>query len=177
MSGKAPLDGYALGAQVANHKFIVLETGEMSSLNAFRAGRPMVLDFWHTKCVKCPEALTKLDRMAASGTYPGVLFAACAVSLGTEATDQGNTAEMVEGEWENLQHVYMEVGQKEIAKAEYPFSAVPFCVVFGADGAVLAKGDPKGIDFAAAFEAQPAKPLGEANRDMPKQVLTLDEDF
>eukprot|EP00316_Scyphosphaera_apsteinii_P021761 CAMPEP_0119299210 /NCGR_PEP_ID=MMETSP1333-20130426/1322_1 /TAXON_ID=418940 /ORGANISM="Scyphosphaera apsteinii, Strain RCC1455" /LENGTH=174 /DNA_ID=CAMNT_0007300567 /DNA_START=38 /DNA_END=562 /DNA_ORIENTATION=+ len=174
MSGKAPIDGFSMGAQVSNHTFTILETGAASSLSAFRAGRPMVLDFWHTRCTNCPAALNKLDRMASSGKYPGVVFAACAISLGTDMTDQEHTLEMLDGEWESLKHLWMSFDEKEIAKAEYGFSSVPFCAVFATDGSVVSMGDPQSIDFTVLTAA---KPLGESNRDLPAPVLTLDEDF
>ena len=42
------------------------------------------------------------------------------------------------------------------AKAELEFTAVPFCIVFGADGGVRYKGDPSKIDFATVFDAPAA---------------------
>ena len=50
----------------------------------------------------------------------------------------------------------MTFDEKEAAKAAFGFSSVPFCVVFGADGAVHYKGDPKDIDYATVFDAKPA---------------------
>eukprot|EP00310_Coccolithus_braarudii_P012384 CAMPEP_0183349606 /NCGR_PEP_ID=MMETSP0164_2-20130417/13734_1 /TAXON_ID=221442 /ORGANISM="Coccolithus pelagicus ssp braarudi, Strain PLY182g" /LENGTH=186 /DNA_ID=CAMNT_0025521353 /DNA_START=27 /DNA_END=587 /DNA_ORIENTATION=+ len=184
VSGR-PLDGVSLGAQVANHTFTVLETDAVSSLSAFRKDRPMVLDFWHAKCVNCPAALTKLDRLAASGKYPGVVFAACAISLGTEATDQEHISEMIEGEWEELVHLYATVREKEIAKAEYGFSTVPFCVVFAADGEVLSMGDPARLNFddlltvlTKQVPVDDRQPMKDANRELPSLgALDLDADF
>ena len=43
-----------------------------------------------------------------------------------------------------------------MAKAELEFTAVPFCIVFGADGGVRYKGDPSKIDFATVFDAPAA---------------------
>jgi len=177
----------------------LLETGEASSLVDFRAGRLLVLDFWHTRCVRCPEALTKLDQIAGSGKHDGVAFAACALSLGEGSMEQ--TQELLEDEWESLTHLFMSTEEKELAKAEFGFSAVPFCVVFAADGSVLYKGDPKGINFTTVFdvpEVEPVAPkavaagltspdsvaalLTEVNGEMPAAMppiggLVLDEDF
>ena len=49
-----------------------------------------------------------------------------------------------------------QVNEKLAAKAEFGFSAVPFCVVFGADGTVLHRGDPNAIDFSTIFNAPAA---------------------
>ena len=41
-----------------------------------------VLDFWHTKCVKCPAALDKLNTEATNYPSQDVLFISCALSQG-----------------------------------------------------------------------------------------------
>jgi thiol-disulfide isomerase/thioredoxin len=126
-----------------------------STVGALRDGKPLVLDFWTTRCVRCPAALSHLDEVAPK--HPGVTFASCAMSLNsaTEGT-QEQVLELLEGQWENLKHCYMTFDEKEAAKAAFGFSSVPFCVVFGADGAVHYKGDPKDIDYATVFDAKPA---------------------
>lgn len=172
----------------------VLESGESQTLEAFRGGKPLVLDFWHTRCTNCPAALSKLDEIAGSGKHAGVAFAACALSLGAgmdEGEDNEGSADQVvelgvDDQWENLTHVYMGFDEKEKAKAHFGFKAVPFCVVYGADGKVKFQGDPKAIDFATVFSApaaeevastladckladaapSSAKPLAEANRSL-----------
>ena len=73
-----------------------IEKDETLTLDTFRENKPLVLDFWHTKCVKCPAALSKLDAMVTD--YPGVFFASCAVSLSDGDDDM--VAEMVEDTWE-----------------------------------------------------------------------------
>ena len=45
----------------------------------------------------------------------------------------------------------MTIEEKEKAKALFGFKAVPFCVVFDADGKLLKSGDPKTIDFSTVF--------------------------
>ena len=176
--------------------------GEGSTISALRGGKPLVLDLWHTKCVKCPDALTKLDKIAGSGKHADVKFVACALSLcdkpdgpPDEAAGQEAVTELIDDMWENLTHCYMTADEKAKAKAEFGFTAVPFCVVFGADGAVLFKGDPSQIDFATVFttpspasveevtkavEKVELKPLAESNHAAAKPVLTFggdDEDF
>tara|TARA_B110001452_G_C15193500_1_gene414327 strand:+ start:28 stop:615 length:588 start_codon:yes stop_codon:yes gene_type:complete len=175
---------------------------EATTIGALAAGKPLVLDLWHTKCVKCPDALTKLDMVAGNGKHADVTFAACALSLcdkpdgpADEATSQESVTELIDDMWDNLKHCYMTAEQKAAAKAEFGFSAVPFCIVFGVDGAVLYQGDPSKIDFGTIFNPAPAvdavakgiekvelKPLGDANREAaaPAPVLGFgndDEDF
>ena len=147
--------------------------------------------------MRCPAALAKLDQEAPKHAAQAT-FASCALSLNstTEGT-QEQVLEQLEGQFENLKHCYMTFEEKEKAKAAFGFSAVPFCIIFNAAGAILFKGDPKDVDFAtfdfagqpAETEAtvdaaakqleavqvgasktvapvgQPAKPLGEANRE------------
>jgi thiol-disulfide isomerase/thioredoxin len=129
-------------------------SGTPASLASLRAGKPLVLDFWHTRCTNCPAAITKLDVEATK--HKGVTFAACALSLGsqTEGT-QSQVLELLEDQWHNLTHLYMTFDEKERAKAEFGFKAVPFCVVFAADGAVLYTGDPMKVDFSTVFSTRP----------------------
>jgi thiol-disulfide isomerase/thioredoxin len=137
------------------------EAGSASTLGALRAGRPLVLDFWHTRCVNCPAALTKLD--AEAPKHAGVTFAACALSLGSESEGtQEQVIELLDGQWENLKHVYMSFEQKEAAKAHLGFKAVPFCVVFDAAGKELFKGNPKDVDFKTVFAAEPVQEVAAA---------------
>ena len=94
-----------------------MESGKAESsctLSALRDGKPLVLDLWHTKCVRCPEALTKLDGIAGSGKHPGVVFAACALSLcdkpdppKSEEAGREAVIELVDDMWDNLKHCYM----------------------------------------------------------------------
>ena len=56
------------------------ENKNLVSLDELREGKAMVLDFWHTKCVKCPAALEKLNEEAEE--RDDVLFVACALSQG-----------------------------------------------------------------------------------------------
>ena len=130
------------------------ETASASTLGEFRAGKPLVLDFWHTRCVKCPAAMAMLDAHAKA--HPEIVFAACALSLGsdTEGT-QEQVLELLQDQYEELKHLYMTFDEKEAAKKQLGFSAVPFCVVFNAEGAIVYKGEPKGIDYATVFDAAP----------------------
>ena len=35
-----------------------------SSLTKLRAGKPLIIDFWTTRCERCPACLDKLDKIA-----------------------------------------------------------------------------------------------------------------
>lgn len=175
-----------------------------STIGTLRAGKPLVLDFWTTRCVRCPAAISHLDEEAPK--HAGVTFATCAMSLNstTEGT-QEQVLELLEGQWENLKHCYMTFEEKEAAKATFGFSSVPFSVVFDADGAILFKGDPKDINFKTVFDTKPtaaapadpptpskalaksldqvgigdkenAKPLGESNGSPTSVVLGFGND-
>ena len=98
-----------------------IENGTSSSctISELRAGKPLVLDLWHTKCTRCPDALTKLDMLAASGKHAGVVFASCALSLcdkpdGPESEDAGReqVTELIDDMWDNLKHCYMTAEEK-----------------------------------------------------------------
>ena len=151
-------------SQYASLSLSLLDVDEQSAssttLGAFAAGKPLVLDLWHTRCVRCPDAISKLEGLAPK--HPGVTFAACCLSLGSETEGtQEQVLELLEGQWEGLQHLYMTFAEKEAAKKAFGFSAVPFVAVFGADGALKYAGDPKGVDFGTVIDAAPAAAAAE----------------
>lgn len=175
-------------------------TAAPTTIRELRDGKPLVLDLWHVKCVRCPAALTKLDGLARA--HPGVKFAACALSLcdkpdgpSDDEVGQQDVIDLIDDMWENLTHCYMSLDEKLSAKAELGFTSVPYCVVFGADGTILFKGDPTNADLEAVLSPKPApavatkkvvtpvtnkKPLGEVNRDLEKPLLSFgndDDDF
>ncbi len=51
-----------------------------TSLKEFCSGKIGVIDLWHTKCIKCPAALEKLNEEASEHTE--FLYIAAALSLG-----------------------------------------------------------------------------------------------
>ena len=55
-----------------------LEDDAAASLQALRAtapGKARVIDFWTTKCERCPACLQKLDKLAAGALGQKVTFA------------------------------------------------------------------------------------------------------
>lgn len=159
-----------MDVNIASLEVTVLDVDEQSgaptTLGALAGGQPLVLDFWHTRCVRCPEALSKLDTMATKHT--GVTFAACALSLGSETEGtQDQVLELLEGQWEHLTHLYMTFEQKERAKEMFGFKAVPFCTVFSSDGALRFMGEPKDVDLGAVFDAPP---LAQLSAELEKKA-------
>ncbi len=160
------------------------ENAKTTSLTALRAGRALVLDFWTSKCVKCPAALAKLNEEAAD-MGGDVLFVSCALSQGDGNIDTVRSL-LADEDWGNLTHTFMHMEAKEKAKTAFGFAAVPFYVIVSKDGAVLGKGDPKTTDYAAllAAAAAPAALCGGSVDDKTLQPMataahtfTLDEDF
>jgi len=154
------------------------DDSQLTTFENLRGGRAMVLDFWHTKCVKCPAALDRLNESAAGGGLvngESVVFVACALSQG-----EGNRAlacEMMSGHYENLTHVFMEIDAKEKAKEVFGFSAVPFVVVVRSDGTVLGQGDPKTINYVELLKSHGEHHVPTASQPTASHSLVFDEDF
>lgn len=159
-----------------NLSFTVIEGQKKVTLDSFRSGKKVVIDFWHTRCTKCPAALEKLDKKARSSTDDNLIWASCGLSL-TDG-DFDIVQEMCEDTWENLKHLYMTVEEKEVAKSIFDFKAVPFCVCFDASGKLVASGDPKNIDFDSVFtEASTKAAASETSGASETPALSFDEDF
>jgi thiol-disulfide isomerase/thioredoxin len=101
---------------------------EMSSLCRLRDGKAMVIDFWTTKCTRCPAALEKLNNEAGLAENDDIVFVSCALSQG-----EGNyavAADLVcDGSFDDMTHCFMEMDVKETAKTSFGFTSVPFYVV------------------------------------------------
>ena len=170
-------------------------SGELVSLADLRSNKSMIIDFWHTKCVKCPAAIDKLNEEAEGEIDSAeTVVVCCALSLG-----EGNK-EMVKdvvSDWENITHVFMDMEMKEEAKKLLNFAAVPFYVIVNKDGVITGKGDPKKMDYIAllnkpsseveqeasttvsssAIEESTTKEAPAATTEAAEYVFTLDEDF
>jgi thiol-disulfide isomerase/thioredoxin len=154
---------------------ILDENDAVVSLNSLRQGtKAMVLDFWTTKCVKCPAALEKLNEEAEEACSDDVVYVSCALSQG-----EGNK-EMVRdlvGDWGSMTHVFMDLETKERAKTDFGFTQVPFYVVISKDGDILGKGSPSSIDHKALL-ATATKVNPAITETIPtSDIFTLDEDF
>lgn len=163
---------------------------EEKSLSEVCKGRKGVIDFWTTKCVRCPAALGKLNEEAA-GT--DALYIACALSQG-----EGNKEDVMDftQDWENLTHVFAEIDVKEEMKATFGFTAVPFYVVFDEDGTIVGSGESKTFNYTTCLSFIQSKSVLDENKitntaDAPDvvgpttatttsallNVFSLDEDF
>ena len=132
-----------------NETVTTVATRAVTTLNEFRAGRPLVLDFWNTRCVKCPSALAKMDSLASKNSA-SVLFVACALSLGSQSTVE-DIAELVET-LPNLEHVYMDFDTKERVKRALNFTSLPFAVIYDSNANIICQGDPMNAEFALALQ-------------------------
>ncbi|CAM9490955.1 unnamed protein product, partial [Ectocarpus fasciculatus] len=116
---------------------------EVKSIVDIADGKALVIDFWTTKCVRCPAALSKLNDEAA--TRQDVVFCSCVLD------NKDIAADVVDGEWENMIHLFVDVDTKERLKDQFKFSQVPFCIVADDKLKVVASGNPKEINLASAL--------------------------
>ncbi len=57
------------------------------SLKELCAGKAGIIDLWHSKCVRCPLALEKLDDLAGKNTNSNILYLSLALSQGDRDLD------------------------------------------------------------------------------------------
>lgn len=83
-----------------------------------------------------------------------------------------------------MAHFFMEMEEKEKAKAFFGFTQVPFCVVVNPSGIVIAAGDPKGMDIDNLLTLSDAITENIVNhakpsvvQSTPQPAFVLDEDF
>lgn len=125
---------------------INVATQAACSFPSVRLGRSMVVEFWHTKCERCPQALQRMHDLAANGAPNNVAFAACALST-NPTDDEGELAKVhalvvADEAFPLFTHLFMTFEQKEAAKRHFGFSSVPHCVVFDRVGNVLVSASP-----------------------------------
>ena len=105
----------------------------------------MCADFWTTKCTNCPEALDKLNDLAADERYKNVKFA----SICCDSCD--GARDIIEKEdsprWDKVSHFFMDHDHKEEAKKILGFRQVPFYVVLNDEGEIVQMGSKKHVDF------------------------------
>tara|TARA_B100000767_G_scaffold201269_1_gene188169 strand:+ start:237 stop:722 length:486 start_codon:yes stop_codon:yes gene_type:complete len=123
-----------------------------TTLGELRGERAMVVDFWHTRCPRCPAALVELASVAKKHEDSGTVFVAAALSLadksgdGFPATDwesEVQAEELVQEIDELKAVVHCFVGKDEkgaLMRSTLQLRAVPLCAVVGEDGVCVAKG-------------------------------------
>lgn len=135
-----------------------LETNTLTTLDKMRCGQALVVEFWHTRCVRCPAALLHMNQLAAqkiqsgNSSPPPVVFAACALATSVDCdaelqrvkdllycTDDDDES-LIHAP--HLAHLFMTFAQKEAIKMRFNFSKVPHCIILDADGTVVFSGPP-----------------------------------
>ena len=103
------------------------------------------IDFWTTKCVKCPDALDNLNSLAQNPKYANVEFK----SIVLDACDTARSIieESDHERWAHIKHYFMDKAFKEEAKSMLGFQQVPFYVVLDEKGDIVQKGSTKQVDF------------------------------
>ena len=105
-------------------------------------------DFWTTRCTNCPEALDKLNNLAADERYKNVKFASICCGTGSSSDDARNIVEKEDSpRWDKISHFFMDLDSKEEAKKILGFKQVPFYIVLDSDGDIVQMGSKKNIDF------------------------------
>eukprot|EP00586_Coscinodiscus_wailesii_P012771 CAMPEP_0172520730 /NCGR_PEP_ID=MMETSP1066-20121228/292174_1 /TAXON_ID=671091 /ORGANISM="Coscinodiscus wailesii, Strain CCMP2513" /LENGTH=307 /DNA_ID=CAMNT_0013303537 /DNA_START=50 /DNA_END=972 /DNA_ORIENTATION=+ len=131
--------------QVPHLPLTCLNTAEYTSTSNVTNGKNTVIDFWTTKCTRCPDALDKLNDMAMQSRYSDIQFISICCDSGDGA--RNIIEERNEPRWGFISHYHMEDEYKEIAKKILGFQQVPFYVVVDATGSILQKGSSKVINF------------------------------
>eukprot|EP00618_Florenciella_parvula_P026471 CAMPEP_0119511062 /NCGR_PEP_ID=MMETSP1344-20130328/29834_1 /TAXON_ID=236787 /ORGANISM="Florenciella parvula, Strain CCMP2471" /LENGTH=200 /DNA_ID=CAMNT_0007548027 /DNA_START=16 /DNA_END=618 /DNA_ORIENTATION=+ len=109
-----------------------------TTLLALAEGRHVVIDFWTTRCERCPEALTKLNKFAEGWDQEALptLFLSICCGNGTADDEEVGRDLAEEGEWYEMTHAYVATETKEMCKETFGFKSVPHYVVASKDGQV-----------------------------------------
>lgn len=124
---------------------------EETTLGELRSERAMVVDFWHTRCTRCPAALVELASVAKKHKDSGAVFVAAALSLadksgdGFPATDSESEIQAEElvqevDELKAVVHCFVGKDEKVRLTSALQLRTVPFCAVVQEDGLCVAKG-------------------------------------
>ncbi|KAL3942455.1 MAG: hypothetical protein SGBAC_003339 [Bacillariaceae sp.] len=124
---------------------VCLKSADFSDTQEVVKGKNTIIDFWTTKCTRCPDALDKLDHMAQDPKYENVQFVSICCDKLDGARDIIDQEE--EERWQNVNHYFMESKDKETAKKVLGFRQVPFYVVLDEHGDIQQMGNHRAIDF------------------------------
>ena len=143
----------------------------------------MHIDFWTTKCTRCPEALDKLDQLSqqcSKQDYNIAFVSICCDRLdgAREILEKDN-----ELKWQGIQHYFMNTEYKAQAKQILGFRTVPFYVFLNQEGSITQMGGPSQIDFAClpGMDKNVEQTLDKENQtytcnaNMEEQQQQLDE--
>ncbi|KAL3805129.1 hypothetical protein HJC23_003357 [Cyclotella cryptica] len=161
--------------KLPNFPLTNLATAQFTSTNTAFKGESTIIDFWTTKCTRCPAALDELDSLACSPLYKNVKFASICCDLCDGAR---NIIEQTdEPRWAHVHHYYMGFEHKEEAKRILGFKSVPFYVVLNEDGEIVQMGGKKDIDFDNIPGMMKESPRGVEADVGEEKAFVLDMDF
>eukprot|EP00617_Octactis_speculum_P027084 CAMPEP_0185752192 /NCGR_PEP_ID=MMETSP1174-20130828/10995_1 /TAXON_ID=35687 /ORGANISM="Dictyocha speculum, Strain CCMP1381" /LENGTH=163 /DNA_ID=CAMNT_0028429535 /DNA_START=24 /DNA_END=515 /DNA_ORIENTATION=- len=151
------------------------EASTPTTLSTLSSGKPTVIDFWTTRCQRCPAALTKLNEFAEEWCkgHQAVFLSIC-------LDDEEFAKELVEeGEWEHMTHAFAPVASKDMAKSVFGFTSVPFYVVSSQDSEVLIAGSGQQVSIQSLPGLLgPQKTNNHVREGEPAApAFSLDEDF
>eukprot|EP00956_Cyclotella_meneghiniana_P008964 scaffold12308_cov74-Cyclotella_meneghiniana.AAC.2 len=160
--------------RLPNYPLTNLATAEFTATNSAFKGTPAIIDFWTTKCTRCPAALDELNALAASPIYKHVKFASICCDLCDGAREILEQTD--EPRWSNIDHYFMGFEHKELAKKVLGFKSVPFYVVLNEEGEIVQMGGKKQIDFNnIPGMMKESSPRGV--EDVGEKAFVLDLDF
>ncbi|KAL7576031.1 hypothetical protein ACA910_000818 [Epithemia clementina (nom. ined.)] len=121
-----------------------LETALETNTHDVCKGKITVIDFWTTRCTRCPDALDALDERALNNEDDKVQF----LSICCDKLD--GAREIIEHDdeprWRHIDHYFMEQNDKEIAKRILGFQSVPFYVVLDEQGTITQMSNKVDLD-------------------------------
>mmetsp|Transcript_6119 Transcript_6119/g.7760 ORF Transcript_6119/g.7760 Transcript_6119/m.7760 type:complete len:170 (+) Transcript_6119:94-603(+) len=153
-----------------------LKSAEFKKSSDAFEGKNVVIDFWTTKCERCPDALDNLNNLAALPEYSNVKFTSIVLD---ECDGARNIIETPSDEprWNNMQHFYMDKELKEQTKSRLGMKQVPFYVVLNNRGEIVQKGSKKQVDFDDIPGMEKVEEETKEEALSPERMFCLDEDF
>merc|ERR1719491_2508335 len=133
-------------AQLPDLPLTCLSTAKYKSTHDSFKGKNTVIDFWTTKCTRCPEALDRLDSLATDPKYLNVQFSSVVLDTCDGARNIIETPDD-HPRWGNVHHYYLNEEYRSVAKEALGFRQVPFYVVLNEEGEITQKGGKRDIDF------------------------------
>ncbi|KAJ8608750.1 hypothetical protein CTAYLR_007783 [Chrysophaeum taylorii] len=150
---------------------VVADDGRATTLEALRRGRPAVVDFWTTRCGRCPACLSKLNAMAKEESEVAFL----AVCLDAPATAAPELEKTSSASWEAMTHAFADLETKEKFKAHWGFKYVPYVVVVDKHGSTFFHGSGAGLEPETIRAALAS--CDKENSTRPNLAFDHDDDF
>lgn len=132
-----------------------LSDGSQTSIQALADGKIAVLDFWTTRCTRCPMAIGKLNEKAAALVYKDKV-----VFFTVNCDDAVFAKETCEDEeWDNMTNVFISNEVKEQIKSKWGLTTVPHYTMIDADGKIVQNASQ---DSATKFDFEAVETMAEA---------------